>query len=102
MLNENSVRYICLNRKICKVLSLSHPNLAVLKEFKVLKALQQRISNDIQQSEIIVNYLTEKYGSDLAKFLLCVLKETSARYICLNRVICKVFFFVSKRITNVS
>lgn len=32
------------------------------KEFEVLQTLQKRISLDIQQCEIIVNYLTDKYG----------------------------------------
>lgn len=32
------------------------------REFKVLQKLQKRMSDDMEQSEIIINYLADKYG----------------------------------------
>jgi hypothetical protein len=34
------------------------------QEFKVLKNLQRRIANDMAQSQIIINYLSDKHGRD--------------------------------------
>lgn len=42
----------------------TEPRVTATREFKVLKALQKRIMQDMEQSEIIVNYLTDKYGGD--------------------------------------
>lgn len=49
-------KYEALNRRF------TEPRVTATREFKVLKALQKRIMKDIEQSEIIVNYLTDKYG----------------------------------------
>jgi predicted adenine nucleotide alpha hydrolase (AANH) superfamily ATPase len=37
------------------------PNITSTREYKVLKALQKRVKRDLKQSEIIMNYLEEKY-----------------------------------------
>lgn len=39
-----------------------HIHVKACKEFEVLQTLQKRISLDMQQYDIIVNYLTDKYG----------------------------------------
>lgn len=40
----------------------SEPLAVVSRELEVLKSLQKRMALDLQQSEIILNYLTSKYG----------------------------------------
>lgn len=40
----------------------SEPRVVASREFQVLKSLQKRMTMDLQQSEIIINYLTNKYG----------------------------------------
>lgn len=40
---------------------LTDPDITSTKELKVLRALQKRMKKDLQQSEIIMNYLEEKY-----------------------------------------
>jgi hypothetical protein len=37
------------------------------QEFKVLKNLQKRIANDMAQSQIIINYLSDKHGDERKK-----------------------------------
>lgn len=39
-----------------------HTHVKACKEFEVLQTLQKRIFLDMQQCEIIVKYLTDKYG----------------------------------------
>ena len=51
-------KYEALNQRF------TEPRVTATREFKVLKALQKRIMQDMEQSEIIVNYLTDKYGGD--------------------------------------
>uniref|UniRef100_A0A8W8MPV4 Uncharacterized protein n=1 Tax=Magallana gigas TaxID=29159 RepID=A0A8W8MPV4_MAGGI len=51
-------KYEALNRRF------TEPRVTATREVKVLKALQKRIMQDMEQSEIIVNYLTDKYGGD--------------------------------------
>ena len=53
----------------------SKPLVTATEEFAVLRNLQTRIANDVTQSQIIVNYLCDKYGKDepekkRVKFLL--------------------------------
>lgn len=52
-----------LNPEIYEALNwrFIEPRVIATPEFKVLKALQKRILQDMQQSEIIVNYLTDRY-----------------------------------------
>lgn len=40
----------------------SQPLVTATEEFKVLQNLQTRIANALTQSQIIVNYLCDKYG----------------------------------------
>lgn len=58
---KNPNKYEALNRRI------TEPRVTASREFKVLKALQKRIVQDMQQSEIIVNYPTDKYGDEPEK-----------------------------------
>lgn len=58
---KNPNKYEALNRRI------TEPRATATREFKVLKALQKRIVQDMQQSEIIVNYLTDKYEDEPEK-----------------------------------
>lgn len=37
------------------------------QEFKVFKNLQKRIANDMAQSQIIINYLSDKHGDEQEK-----------------------------------
>lgn len=55
---KNPHKYEALNQRFVE------PRVTASREFKVLKVLQKRIFMDMQQSEIIVNYLTEKYTDE--------------------------------------
>lgn len=55
LLNPDPEIYEALNWRFIE------PRVIATPEFKVLKALQKRILQDMQQSEIIVNYLTDRY-----------------------------------------
>lgn len=43
------------------------PRVVASREFEVLQSLQKRMALDLQQSEIILNYLTAKYGEPAKK-----------------------------------
>lgn len=65
-MRKNLNKYEALNRRI------TVPRVTATREFKVLKALQKRIVQNMQQSEIIVNYPTDKFprrnGLNFLKF----------------------------------
>lgn len=45
----------------------TEPRVVASREFEVLQSLQKRMALDLQQSEIILNYLTAKYGEPAKK-----------------------------------
>lgn len=49
------------------------PKITKTRECQVLKSLQKRILEDMQQSEIIVNYLADKYDNEPEKNVLSFL-----------------------------
>lgn len=55
---KNPNKYEALNQRFVE------PHVTASREFQGLKALQKRIFMDMQQSEIILNYLADKYTDD--------------------------------------
>ena len=55
------LQYEALNQRFVE------PQVTASREFQVLKGLQKRIFMDMQQSEIILNHLAEKYTDEPEK-----------------------------------